>query len=704
MKKKILLLAAFLVIVLAVAVVIWRRGGKAGGWNLLVITLDTTRADHIGAYGYRQAQTPSLDRLARAGIMFLNCHSSVPLTLPSHSSLFTGRYPVAHNVRNNGTYFLRANEQTLAETLRDRGYDTRAVIASFVLMAKFGVNQGFALYDDSLDTYEMIRNYKSEIPADRVYEKFSGFLGQSAGRRFFYWLHFYDPHTPYRPPQEFAKRFPSNPKGLYDGEIAYMDMWVGRVIDDLRRQGLLDRTLVVVAGDHGEGFGEHQERGHGVFCYEETLRVPLIVHAPKLFHRPRQVRARVNLVDVMPTVLDLLEVETPAAVQGRSFLTLLTGKPEKTEREYYFESLYGREEMNWAPLTGLIAGQYKYISLPEPELYDLQADAGEKQNLLKRKNLVARQMDRELAKFMAAHSQSSGETRRELSESDKEELQALGYISSFSNRSASTMDPKKGILIDNRLKEISQMLNARKIVEAEKALLQLLADNPGLKMPHMYNQRYKLYMLKKDYNAALNTMREAIENFPDVEQFKQTLALSLFDIGVYDKAENRCREILEKNPRSTRMLLLLGEIREKQKRPADASEFYAQALAIEPQNVSLRLKYAELLIKLKQYEKAVIEYNQLLTNEETSSQPELLLKVALLNTRYGSMASAERLLARAVAIKPVGKFYFNYALVLAKNGKVEQALANMENAISRHARELTPEQRQLAEKALAAWR
>jgi tetratricopeptide (TPR) repeat protein len=265
------------------------------------------------------------------------------------------------------------------------------------------------------------------------------------------------------------------------------------------------------------------------------------------------------------------------------------------------------------------------------------------------------------------------------------------------------MDPKEGILIDNRLKEVSQMLNAKKIVEAEKALLQLLAAHPRLKMPHVYNMKYKLYMLKKDYHTALNTMREAIEEFPDVEQFKQTLALALFDMNVYDKAENRCREILEKNPRSTRTLLLLGEIREKQKRPAEASEFYAKALAIEPQNVSLRLKYAELLITLNRFEQAVAEYNQMLGNEEAAAQPELLLKVALLNTRYGSMAEAERLLARAVAIKPEGKFFFNYALVLAKNGKVEQALANMENALRRHAQELTPEQRQLAEKALAAW-
>ncbi|MBE0664932.1 MAG: sulfatase-like hydrolase/transferase, partial [Candidatus Aminicenantes bacterium] len=505
-------------------------------------------------------------------------------------------------------------------------------------------------------------------------------------------------------PLEFAKRFPQGSKGLYDGEIAYTDVWVGRVIEDLRRRGLLEHTLVIIAGDHGEAFGEHVEQGHGIFCYEEALRVPLIFYAPKLFGKARTAAARVGLVDVMPTVLDLFGFEIPRAVQGRSFRSLLKGGSEKEERTFYFESLYGREEMNWAPLTGLLHRNYKYISLPDPELYDLGADRSEKQNLLLRKNIVARDMDKRLAKFIVDHSQSSGETRRELSAGDKEQLQALGYISAFSSQAAAALDPKQGVLIDARLKEISQLLSQKKTAAAESGLLQLLAENPGLKMPHVFNLQYKIYMSKRNFNAALNILKQAIDTFPDVENFKQTLALSLFDMKIYDKAENRCREILDKNPRNTRATILLGEIREKQNRPAAAAEYFAQALGIEPQNVSLRIKYAELLITIKKYEQAVEAYNQLLENEEASGQPELLLKVALLNTRYGSLADAEQMLARAAAIKPEGKFFFNYALVLARNGKLEQALANMETALQGHAAELSAEQLKIAEKALAAWK
>jgi arylsulfatase A-like enzyme/Tfp pilus assembly protein PilF len=702
MKKKIGWIIPVLLLLGGGLLFLLRGGGKAAPWNVLFITLDTTRADHLGAYGYPTARTPNLDRLAAAGVVFENACASVPLTLPSHASLFTGRYPIATNVRNNGNYFLPAGETTLAEVLGERGYDTRAVVSAFVLLSKFGVNQGFALYDDSLDTHEMIRNYRSEVPAAMVFEKFSAWLDESDGRPFLYWLHFYDPHTPYRPPQEYAKLFPAGPMGQYDGEIAYTDAWVGRVISSLRERGLLERTMVIVAGDHGEAFGEHAEQGHGIFCYEETLRVPLIVHAPGRF-KPGRVAARVGLVDVMPTVLEALGAAVPPAIQGASFLPALKGRSGEEERAYYFESLYGLEEMNWAPLTGLLHRGYKYVSLPDAELYDLVADRRETQNLFLRKNIFARDMDRRLAAFVAGHSRK-GDARRALSAGDKEQLQALGYISTFSSQAATVLDPKKGVLIDARLKHISQLIGQKQTVEADSALRSLLAENPGLKMPHVYNLQYKLHMSKREVGPALNALRRGIEEFPDVENFRQTLAVALFDLKMYDKAEERCREILARNPSNTRTVILLGEIREKQGRPAEAAEHYARARDIEPQNVSLRIKYAELLITLKQYERAVAEYNQLLENEEAAGQPELLLKVALLNTRYGSMADAEQMLARAAAIKPSGKFFFNYALVLAKNGKLDQALANMETALERHGRDLTPEQKRVAGKALDAWR
>jgi arylsulfatase A-like enzyme/tetratricopeptide (TPR) repeat protein len=704
MKKKLVFLVPLLLVLAFGIFLLLRKGGKGVAPNVLIITLDTTRADRIGAYGYRRAQTPNIDRLALEGTLFENCSSCAPLTLPAHCSLFTGLYPIAHNVRNNGRYFLNPSEGTLAEALKAGGYRTYAVIAAFVLLSKFGLGQGFDFYDDTLNPYEMEHNYKSEIPADQVYAKFSRWFGQNQGEKFFAWVHFYDPHDPYSPPPEVAKRFKNDARGRYDGEIANADLHVGKIIADLQARGALDNTLLLVVGDHGEAFGEHQEHGHPIFCYRENLHVPLILRHPRLIAKGKKVSAPVDLTDIMPTVLELLDLKVPAAVQGRSLLPLLNGDDAPAERTFYFESMYGREEMNWAPLTGIVQNDFKYISLPEPELYDLQKDSQEKANLFKKKNILARDLDKKLARFIAANSRQGGKTNRELSESDKEELQALGYISSFSKQAAQSLDPKQGILVSNRLKGINNLLKKKDVEQAEKDMQALLKEYPQVRMPLIHNMLYKLFMLKRDSAAAMNCLLDGITLFPDVDQFRISLALTLFDMKRYDKAEKRCRELIAMNPNSTRAIILLGEIREKQNRPAEAIEFYAQALKLEPQNISLKVKYAELLLAGGKYAQAVSVYNQVLENEDAGDKPELLLKVALLNIKYGTWEQAEKLLARAVAIKPEGKFFFNYALILAKNGKIEQALANMETAAGRHASELTAEQLKTAEKALAAWK
>ena len=347
--------------------------GKCSDLNLMVITLDTTRADRIGTYGYRSAETPNIDGLAANGILFENCYAAVPLTLPSHCTLFTGRYPLGHRVRGNGTFLLRKDEFTLAEKMKELDFQTYALVASYVLLARFGLNQGFDLYDDSLEVNELIKNYSSEIKANQVYAKFSQWFKKMNPReKFFAWIHFYDPHSPHEPPEEYKKKlWIINPSTLYDGEMAFVDTYVGKIIDDLKTANLLERTLVVIVGDHGEAFGEHQEYGHAIFCYEQNLKVPLVFYNPRVFTgklKGLRVKNRVNLVDIMPTILELYGQKVPEQIQGESFVQLLTGAPGKKEGTFYIESMHGKEEMGWAPLAGIIYEQYKYISLPEPEL------------------------------------------------------------------------------------------------------------------------------------------------------------------------------------------------------------------------------------------------------------------------------------------------------------------------------------------------
>ena len=352
-----------------------------GDFNLLLITIDTLRADRLGVYGDTQAETPRLDALARSGVRFVNSYSHVPLTLPSHGSLFTGRYPFTHGVRNNGNYFLPDEEVTLAELMAQRGFATRASVATYILSAKFGLGQGFASYDDALTGGDLIRGFSSEVPADQISAGFGNWLrDQPLDQPFFAWVHFYDPHQPYRPPTPFAERFAEDP---YRGEVAFVDREVGTLLDALAAREITEKTIVVVTSDHGEGFGEHGEVGHGLLAYEEDLRVPLIFAAGSQL-TPKTIHRRVRLVDLMPTLLDLYRIEPPSGMQGESFASWLTtpsGPAADPERDVYFESMLGREENNWAPLTGLIVGPHKYFSLPERELYDLEQDPDESENL-----------------------------------------------------------------------------------------------------------------------------------------------------------------------------------------------------------------------------------------------------------------------------------------------------------------------------------
>jgi len=672
--------------------------------NLLFITIDTCRADHIGAYGSRTAQTPVMDRLARRGVLFENCYTPVPLTLPSHCSMFTGRYPLGHRVRNNGGYFLDAGQVTLAEKMKELGYETGAVVGAFVLLSKFGLNQGFDFYDDTLDTHRIFNNYNSEITADEVYEKFSRWFEKSERRKFFTWLHFYDPHAPYTPPQEFAAKFDHDPQGAYDGEIAFVDFTIGRLIKDLESRGILDQTLVVICADHGEAFGEHHEFKHGIFCYQEVLKVPLIFYNPKLFPQPRSVRSRVNLVDILPTFCELFGTEVPKGVQGQSLRDFIRGRAEKTERTFYIESLCGKEEMNWAPLTGLISGGYKYISLPQPELYDLENDQAERDNLFLKKNDLAQKMDGDLMMLVADFSAPGVSSKRELTREDRERLQALGYVSSFSGKSSQVIDPKSGVVLENETRACYEEAEVGKIDEAESHLRELRIRNPGLKTPALYDAEYLILMKKNQRREAMEVLRQARSEFPQIDRFYILSALNAFQTHEDQEAELRCRELLKVNPLFSGAYLLLGQIAERKKNAAEAISNYRKALEIEPQNVLLKIKYAGLLISEKDFSSAMTAYNELLQNDDVRHDSKLLFKIALFNAKYGTLDRAEELLGLAVRIKPNGKYLFNYALVLAKNNKADEAAKNMQLALSQHSSELSEDQRRLARQALQMWK
>jgi arylsulfatase A-like enzyme/tetratricopeptide (TPR) repeat protein len=676
------------------------RKKESSPMNVLVITIDTMRADHVGFYGDAKAQTPTLDRLARNGIAFRNCYTAVPLTLPSHCSIFTGRLPIAHGVRNNGFYRLGNDELTLARLLKDRGYRTAALIAAYVLMGKYGLNNGFDWYDDALRSDELSGDFDSEIPADQVYKKFHKYMTSGLQAPFFLWVHLYDPHKPYHPPQEYARRFPND---AYRGEIAFTDSVIGQMLRDLQEQGLTENTLVVVAGDHGEAFGEHKEFGHGVFCYEEDVKVPLIFSNPKLFSQPRMVEERVRLIDIMPTALELLDMPVPAQVQGRSLKQLLRGKGESALRDVYMETMYGKEENNWAPLTAMMSGSLKYISLPKAELYDLLNDPREQQNLFLKKNALARKIDTQLAEFVRIHGKKQASGRMELSATDKKQLQALGYISSFSAAGSKALDPKDGILLANRMEELGKKLALGKIDQVQRELEGIVKD-PQNQMPQFFQTLAMIYRKKRDLRAILALMNHALtvfRNTPMENNFRLNLARLLMETNKLDQAQPLADQVLQADNQNVMALILQGEIAEKRMDADRAVEKYSMAEGLEPNNFALKKKLAELYLKNKNIPAALNVYRRLLTIEGAQRDAELLFQVATLAGQTGNLDEAEGLLREAIAQKVNGRYLFHLALIQSKKGDPEAALSSLEDVVARYAKDLTPEQLQTARKLLA---
>jgi choline-sulfatase len=385
--------------------------------NLLIITLDTTRADYLPPYGFSSLETPALSRLAREGVVFEQATSQAPLTLPSHCSLFTGLVPPHHGVRDNVDSPLAGDRTTLAEVLKDRGYRSAAFVGSIVVGPNRGLARGFETYSGVAGTasHDELRR-----PGHVVVDDALNWINRSDARPFFAWVHLFDAHAPYDLPEPLRTKYDGMP---YLGAIALLDAQVARLVAALERRGALDDTMIVVAGDHGESLGDHAEEGHGIFVYQSTLRVPLIVRAPGV--NARTVSDVTRLVDVMPTVLDALGLPAPPT-DGVSLWPLMTGRTARLELESYSESMYPRR-FGWSELRALRAGRFKYVSAPRPELYDLESDPGEAHNLYE----VRRPLADAMAARLAALSDISPSDHRRVGTPDPRitaRLAALGYV------------------------------------------------------------------------------------------------------------------------------------------------------------------------------------------------------------------------------------------------------------------------------------
>jgi arylsulfatase A-like enzyme len=397
--------------------------------NLLVITLDTVRADHIGAYGYRLAQTPHLDRLAREGVMFEQAVTAVPLTLPSHCSLFTGRFPVHHGVHDNSGPPLAPLQPTLASILRASGYRTGAFVASDIVNGTRGLSRGFEIYFGDFPVRPGAIPGPGDLrrPANEVVNGALRWLDGPNPRPFFAWIHFYDAHAPYEPPEPFRSQHPGRP---YDGAIAFADSQVGRLVAFLGARELLDRTIIVVMGDHGEGLGEHGEWTHALFAYDSVLRVPLVIRVPHARSSGRRVAAVVRSVDVMPTVLDLLGIPAPAAIDGVSLVRMMSGSTAGSGLDAFAENMYPRLHLRRAEIRVVRSGRFKLIEGSRPELYDIELDPHELHDLHGSRPALEERLEHRLRELVPAIPVAvPAPTPGPPDPDSRARLAALGYIS-----------------------------------------------------------------------------------------------------------------------------------------------------------------------------------------------------------------------------------------------------------------------------------
>lgn len=567
--------------------------GAPGDLNLLVITLDTTRADRIGAYGNKDIETPTLDRLAREGVLFEQAMAVAPLTLPAHSSIFTSRFPPEHGVRDNGGFFLSPQQLTLATLLKRKGLQTGAVVAAYVLDGKWGLNQGFDTYVDDFDLSRLSGFALGDVqrPGNEVVDRALPWLEKVKGQRFFAWLHFYDPHTPYDAPEPFKSRYADHP---YNGEIAFVDAQIARVIAFLEQNGLLERTVVAVIGDHGEGLNQHSEGTHGFFIYESTTRVPFIVRAPFERTRGRRVADPVRSVDLFPTVLDLMGVPTPKGIAGVSLVPLMTGARKTLDLEGYAEALYPLHHYGWSELRAWRAGRYKAIDAPRPELYDLERDPQETTNLYAERRPLADGMIARLRQQEKEHAGGSEGLAAPSPEVDPEaraRLAALGYVGSFvatvSAPASDRADPKDKIELFNLMTDARESAKEEGSAAKIAAMYRkVLADDP--KVIDAWFNLGNVYYRAGQYEEAIEHFSKALELKPDYDLPVINMANAYRRLGKDEAALAGYEHYLTIDPKNAHVRYQIGEIYMDRGETARAEQNFRQALEINPREASAR--------------------------------------------------------------------------------------------------------------------
>ncbi len=594
--------------------------------NVIIVTMDTTRADHLSVYGYPENTTPSLSRLAGKSTVFERCLTAVPITLPSHTTIFTGLYPPTHGVRDNNSFYVPDRVDTLAEILGRAGWQTAAFVGAFPVSSIFNLDQGFDLYDDrfsypteGFDRFQPQKQiFYAERKADKVTREAIKWLeGDHSKTPFFLWLHYFDPHQPQDPPPFFQELFPQS---AYDAEIAFVDDGIGAVLRTLEDKGLAEDTIVIITADHGESLGEHGEETHAILLYDATLRVPLIIHDPRHSLR-RRVTPLVRTIDIMPTALDLVGLEIPSDIQGESLLPLMNGQ-EFTPREAYHETYYGAFQYGWSPIFALSSPSgLKYIEAPRPELYDVAQDPMELRDLVAGRPDEAATM---LSRLRRLHGSLVSENPVASARSDPEviaKLAALGYVGGGGPINQAEVleqaDPHHKNPRDILPKIFERHSEARALVAQERfqEALPLIESLKRLdpENPEAWSLSYIAEFGLGDIPAAADAARRYAALEPENTKPLLFEAMAFKKQGLIEEALSKLEQAIKLDPQDPELRFRYGLILEEiDGRLEEAEGAYRKALALDEDNIGARLNLADLLALKGEDDEALRHYDRVI--------------------------------------------------------------------------------------------
>lgn len=675
-----------------------RAGSKKGGLNLLFIIIDTLRADRLSCYQSESLKTPNIDRLAEKGILFKKAFAQTSMTLPSHANIFLGTSPLSHGVHDNSTFVVREKFLTLAEHLKNHGYSTAAFVGAYPLDSRFGLSQGFETYDDDYGFQDFEKLAYVERKAEVVIGRALHWLKQQR-HPWFLWVHCFDPHAPYEPPEPFRSQYQDR---LYDGEVAYIDSALGELFRYLENNNLTQKTLIVFTGDHGESLGEHGEETHGYFAYNSSLRVPLIISFPGA--KKSRVDQAASHVDIFPTVCDILNIDQPPFLQGISLLPAIKGK-SLPERDVYFESLYPYYSRGWAPLRGFYSGGEKFIDSPIPELYDMNADFDELKNLAQAGSLE--KYRKKLAQIMKKSSlPEAEESRAGLDRESRDKLRSLGYISSSPVSQKETFSPEDDVKTllpyHNRAMRALELGQQGKIDEGIELLESVLKERKNVDT--VYSSLAALYKEKGLMKEALGVLKLGLESLPSNYEIFLTYVSFLTSAGQYDEVIRVFGEkSLWKAEHDPEIWNSLGVAHANQGDLEKAITFFEKSLSIDNEYPdafnNLGSAYLGIFMKTRDsraYQNAVENFKKAIELDPNHASAYNGLGGAYLQT--GDLDGAIGCLERALELKPdFGHALYNLGLAYLGKGDKSKALEYFNTYKKNHGRYLSLGEREKLE-------